>query len=613
MLDVKKHRLDYGAMLIPPTGYRLAKAVAATYSLDLNTLLSIPVALFFSQTLEGNFEAERVQLLEAIQRCPDVLRVYHQSGKIHVPRKHNRLYGLLEPCVVGILPDNAYTAFHPKVWVLRYEHDKEPTKYRVIVLSRNLTYDRSWDIAAHLDGDVTEQTQEKTLPLVSFVRHLISYEGFDEDRKFIADLRKVDFQTPAGFNGNFFFHPVGIDKHPNPIPTSTGSRAICISPFVHDEAIRTLRANVTDELMLFGCRETLRTLDPKTLADVRSFCISDLIVDGESLEKGEDGGGEQSEQNLHAKLYVFQGDTSRTIWFLGSANATEAAFDRNIEFLLELRGTGAAIQLDRLKDELLGADEKGGIFQPFIPSSEATDDSDVKKLEDRLRVLEFNLLKFLDIQRADVTISENQTNYDLNLVLHPGSSDWGDLIVKVAPFNSDGIEPKELSPRVVTTLVFENINESSLSSFLRFEIWQGSERLRAFLRKVPIEGLPETRVSRILRSIINSRDRFFEYLRFLLADDLQKEANGTEPDDDKRRDGDGDSTDIWDMSTPIFEQLLLAASRSPQRLKAIDDVIQQLCKEDGESSDSNIVPHEFLEFWNVFKQIAPQPKRGTRK
>ncbi len=41
MLDVKKHRLDYGAMLIPPNGYRLAKAVAATYTLDLNTLLSI--------------------------------------------------------------------------------------------------------------------------------------------------------------------------------------------------------------------------------------------------------------------------------------------------------------------------------------------------------------------------------------------------------------------------------------------------------------------------------------------------------------------------------------------------------------------------------------------
>ena len=70
MLDIKKHRLDYGAMLIPPPGFRLTKAVAATYSLDLNTLLSIPVALFFSQTLEGNFEAERVQLLKRSNAAP---------------------------------------------------------------------------------------------------------------------------------------------------------------------------------------------------------------------------------------------------------------------------------------------------------------------------------------------------------------------------------------------------------------------------------------------------------------------------------------------------------------------------------------------------------------
>lgn len=611
MLDVKKHRLDYGAMLIPPSGYRLAKAVAATYTLDLNTLLSIPVALFFSQTLEGNFEAERVQLLEAIQRCPDVLRVYHQSGKIHVPRKHNRLYGLLEPCVVGILPDDAYTAFHPKVWVLRYEHDDEPTKYRVIVLSRNLTYDRSWDIAAHLDGEVTEERQKKTQPLVSFVKYLTSHEGFDGDKKFIADLRKVEFQTPDGFNKNFFFHPVGVDNHPNPIKETTGSRAICISPFVHKDAIDTLRRNVTDEFLLFGCREELRSLDSETLDGVRSFCISDLIVDGESQDNGEDGDGESMEQNLHAKLYVFQGESSRTQWFFGSANATKAAFDRNVEFLLELRGTRAAVQLDRLKDELLGKDEKGGIFQPYEPPTEPPDDSEVRKLEERLRLLEFKLLKYLDIRRAEVTTSENEANYDLHLVLHPGVGDWGDLSVKVSPFNSEGIESKELSSKRTTTLVFKNINESNLSRFLRFEIWQGSNRLRAFLIKVEIEGLPETRVSRILRSIINSRDRFFEYLRFLLAEDLNKEPVGAEAIDNGGN-GNGDGASIWDMSTPIFEQLLLAASRSPQRLKAIDDVIQQLRKEEGDNSTSNVIPHEFLEFWEAFKQIVPQQVRRKR-
>jgi len=129
--------------------------------------------------------------------------------------------------------------------------------------------------------------------------------------------------------------------------------------------------------------------------------------------------------------------------------------------------------------------------------------------------------------------------------------------------------------------------------------------------KVEINGLPETRVSRILRSIINSRDRFFEYLRFLLADDLNKEPVGAETGDNGGN-GDGDGANIWDMSTPIFEQLLLAASRSPRRLKAIDDVIQQLRKEEGEESTSNVIPHEFLEFWEAFKQIVPQQARRKR-
>jgi hypothetical protein len=608
MLNVKKDRLDYGDMLIPPPGYRLAKAVAATYTLDLNTLLSIPVALFFSQTMEGNFEAERVQLLEAIQRCPDVLRVYHQKGKVHVPKKHNRLYGLLEPCVVGILPESAYTSFHPKVWVLRYEQDDSPVKYRTIILTRNLTYDRSWDIAVHLDGEVTEQKQSKTEPLASFVKHLTTHERFDGDRKFIADLRKVKFETPPGFNNNFRFHPIGIGGHENPLPSQEGSKAICISPFVHDEAIQTLSNNVTDEFLLFGCREEFRTLKAETLDDVRAFCISDLIVDGESNDQAEDGEGEPSEQNLHAKLYVFQGETSRNTWFIGSANATKAAFERNIEFLLEMRGTSAKAQLDRLKVELLGEDEKSGIFQPYQPPDEPFDDVEKKALEKLLLELEFALLSFSDDIDGKVSPSANETNYDLNLVVPRIKAKLGDLKVTIVPFNSDGLEPQELSTTEKTKISFENINESNLSQFLRLEIWQGTERLRAFLVKVKIAGMPESRVSQILRSIINSRDRFFEYLRFLLSDDHDKDPVGAET--NERNSGDGEGADIWDTSKPIFEQLLLSASRSPQRLKAIDDVIEQLGQDDDDCN--NIVPIEFLEFWEAFKKIVPRQKRRRR-
>jgi hypothetical protein len=210
-----------------------------------------------------------------------------------------------------------------------------------------------------------------------------------------------------------------------------------------------------------------------------------------------------------------------------------------------------------------------------------------------------------------VTPSENEANFDLHLVLDPGPSAWNDLRVTVSPFNSDAAEPQVLPSESVTTFEFRNINESNLSRFLRFDIWQNAERLRSFLMKVDIKGLPETRVSRILRSIINSRDRFFEYLRFLLADDADKETIGTEPDED-RGDSNGENASIWDTSSPIFEQLLLAASRSPRRLKSIDDVIQQLRKEDDEDVSRRVVPQEFLEFWEAFKEIVPQQTRRNR-
>jgi hypothetical protein len=48
MLDCRRDHLDYGEMLKPPHGYILERAIASTYSLDLNALLSVPVALVFA-------------------------------------------------------------------------------------------------------------------------------------------------------------------------------------------------------------------------------------------------------------------------------------------------------------------------------------------------------------------------------------------------------------------------------------------------------------------------------------------------------------------------------------------------------------------------------------
>jgi hypothetical protein len=183
------------------------------------------------------------------------------------------------------------------------------------------------------------------------------------------------------------------------------------------------------------------------------------------------------------------------------------------------------------------------------------------------------------------------------------------LKVTVVPFNTDQLQPQALTPNSISNLVFANINESNLSQFIRIDIWQIADRLRSFLVKIDIAGLPPTRIGRILRSIIDNRDRFFDYLRFLLTDDLEKEMMGTEPIDRGSSPSEGSS--VWDTTSPIYEQLLVAASRYPNRLKAIDSIIEQIRSDD--STTDNIIPQEFLDFWESFKEIVATTNRKKRK
>lgn len=608
MLDYKRNRLDYGEMLIPPEGFRLVKAIAATYSLDLDTLLSIPIALFYAQTLEGTFEGERLQLLEAIQRCPDVLRIYHQKGQIHVPRNQNRLYGLLEDCVVGLLPKNADSSFHPKVWILRYENDSGDLRYRVAVLSRNLTYDRSWDIAAHLDGEAGDCSQEKNQALVDFVQYLLNQQSFAGAETFVADLRRVEFLPPKGFNKNFRFHPIGVGKYRNPVEKQTGEGVICISPFVHDAAIAKLRQNVSEQRWLFSRREELRRLKPEAFDGISAFCLSNVIVDGESYNNSEDGDSEQLEQNLHAKLFIYKRKGRRNVWFLGSANATKAAFERNVEFLLELRGKSDAVQFEGILDELLGPDRDVGVFEPYQPSADAIEEDAQRALERKVHALQFELFHSLEIVRAELVPAENTNNFDLFLTLIPGGTTWTEFEVRLAPFNSDHAT-KVLAPAGPTEFRFGNINESNLSRFLRFEIYYDKALQCAFLMKIDIAGMPTSRVSKIIKGIVSDRDKFFEYLRFLLADDFDKDADRGGQSGGKG--SSDDSADLWDVRSPIFEQLLVTASRRPGRLRDIDGIIQQLLDDD-EQEQKRIIPPEFLTLWNGFRAVMSPAAESPR-
>ena len=62
----------------------------------------------------------------------------------------------------------------------------------------------------------------------------------------------------------------------------------------------------------------------------------------------------------------------------------------------------------------------------------------------------------------------------------------------------------------------------------------------------------------------------------------------------------------WDFDMPIFEQLLVTASRNPRRLLEVDRVISSLHESNGKS----VIPDDFLSLWEVFKAAVPQAEGG---
>ena len=60
----------------------------------------------------------------------------------------------------------------------------------------------------------------------------------------------------------------------------------------------------------------------------------------------------------------------------------------------------------------------------------------------------------------------------------------------------------------------------------------------------------------------------------------------------------------WHFHLPIFEQLLVTASRSPRKLAEVDEVIRHLTSGTAEA----VIPEKFLSFWESFRSLIPEPK-----
>jgi hypothetical protein len=614
MLHPKNDRLDYGEQLIPPDGYELNYAVGTTYTLDLEALMIIPVALFYSQTLDTEAEGIRYDMLDALTKASEKISIFCQKGKIKVPDTYHYLMAYWEKGIEEIAMKSEASSFHPKVWVIRFVKDKSPTIFRLLVTSRNLTFARDWDVAFSTEGKTGDKQIESNLPLVQFITYLEHNSKRKFPKGFIQELSKVSFDIPAPFR-SVGFYPIGIqtadklDIYVNPLRNIIWNNLLIISPFVDESTMQFLKGKIKNKKWIFSRKDELDSLPDSVLSPYISKQFSQFLVSAEYLdEMSENNNMEPLPQNLHAKLFVGQSNDEYH-WFLGSANCSAPALEaRNIEFLVHLSGQNYDLNPGKIVASLTEIKQgEIALFETYDAANK-TSTEEQKKLDLSLRKIIFNLTR-IPI-KGQASIVEGGSAY--NLVIEVDATKLKipeKYSVRMKPLPEKDKLAKEIVPGIINRIEsFTGYSEIQLSPFIQWEIWEGTVRHKQFLIRIDIE-LPETRFKRIFTSVINSREKFLKYLTFLLLGEEPELIDNTPLENESATNQSIEQKmGNWAFQgVPVFEKLLIAASRYPKKLESIDRLIQYLKSETAETGEQ-IVTEDFENLWGVFKKYRENSK-----
>jgi hypothetical protein len=618
MLDPHDRASLYEA-LRPPAGYDLDCAVGTSFTLDLEALLTAPIAfaLHDARTSDTSVDGtEPVGLLESIRRYASRVTVYCQAGQISVPSRRRSVFTWLEDAVVEVTAPRAGRLFHPKVWAVRFrEVDGDLQVLRVLCATRNLTFDTSWDTLLRLEsepyrpdyadapvaGQVSLAVLFASLPARA-VRPRFSRRN-DQLASLVADLRAVPLIPPAPFT-EVVFHV--LDGMTPGWPLPDGGSCLVISPFVTPPFLERLAGSVR-VLALLSREESLDRIPRPVLDGVERLAVLssalDVHSDGDEALDDEQTHLQVSEHadpgrrlfGLHAKLFVFDGaDGPR--WFTGSANATDAAFGGNVEVLAELR---APTDSDGLRPtDLLQAGAEGTGFADMLvdyrPLPEPSAPDDAEKLDRRLDQLRHRLIS------ADVRgeVAARDDGFVLSLrseVALPTAAELelDGLEVEVWPITLDRRASGQPLDTGRPVDVQFTVTLEGISSFFGVRATARKEELEtatSFLVNVPLHGAPEDRESRLLAAMLADPARLLRYLLMLLDDRYADDPTG-----------EGGAGAAWvgrwaragSGEVPLLELLLRAVRRDPSRLDHIDRLLHDLAEQRDE-----VLPPGFDEVWD---------------
>ncbi len=603
----------YGASLRPPPGFVFDSGVATTFSLDLETALAVPVALaLFSSEDTEELLKNPLALLGGLERTADRLAIFCELGRIQAqPTPQPRLCTLLERLITEVAAPRG-GAFHPKLWALRYvpREEGKPVRMRLLVLSRNLTRDRSWDLSLRLDGEVGGGKRTVNRPLARLLEALPSMAR-DRPSEHVPkvltgltdDLHRTDWELPDPFD-RVGFAVNGIGRSPWK-PQRCHSLGV-VSPFCDTAALKTLADLAGGPSRLVSRSEQLVSVASEVHDRFENVSVMDELAEAEDSE--DDAGTNNTGaplSGLHAKAFVQEigWDTAITI---GSGNATRPALitPRNVEVFATLTGKRSKVGG---VDKIFGEDGFGRVLRPFKSAEIDPIDQDLLNAERRVEQARHELAHAgLALECAAVP-SEQDGHKLWSVTLR--SDDALELEGLATAFCWPITRGEGHACEVLTALrrgdpvVIGTLPLVDVTRFLAFRIAdsQQSDATALFALGLRLEGLPPNRHHAVLRYALDSRESFLRYLRLLLAD-LSDPLSAQFA--SKATDGAGDRSAAAD-DKPILEDMVRALSHDRDRLDAVRRLMERLehVPDDG---DVALVPEDFGELWNAFRRVLDE-------
>ena len=591
--------------LRPPPGHTLDAAFGTTYSLDLMSLLAAPVAfaMFDRQHADGSTALDPVAMLQALREHSGRITVFHQASGVAVPPFDQRLIVYLERAVYPVVPPKPNSIFHPKVWYLRYlDTETRSASLRFLCLSRNLTADRSWDTMLRLDGVPGSETVHPEL--AQFADALIEMADkthpLPEDRTISvrslgADLSKAHWSLPEGFD-EVRFWPLGHDLLERWPFEGRIDRLLVVSPFLAEGTMAALTKKRRGSILL-SRPESMDRLGAKALAHLTERLVLATDAVGDSPEPNEEGRTLAADHNtllsrlvgLHAKTYVADAGRFGRVW-TGSANATDAAFHGNVEFLVELTGRNRDCGLQAAIGEKTGRvglrklveEYEPAGAEPILPSQEELLERRLDEVQRAIGGLRFTVIcertstnRWAVSLRGEPTVTKIGVLDGIEITVWPATMGQGSAL---KPNLDSGLDA-----------TFE-LSDDGVTPFFGVSLAASDLRI-AFVVVAELIGGPEGRVERVLGQILNDRAGLIRFLLLLLGNldaalDWNEGSGGT-----------GTSAGDWASafaSDALLEPLVRAYARDPERLRDVERVLAELKKS---GSGSDVLPERWDEIW----------------